>query len=105
MSIEINGHSPSQTGATRSQATPPAAEQRQTAGSESPASGSGDQVSLTGTAALLQALDGRIQESSGIDTRRVQEIRQALAEGRYHIDPERVAEKMIAFERALNEAL
>ncbi len=105
MSIEINSHSPNQTGATRSKVTPPSKEGHQTAGDQRPETGSSDQVSLTDTAALLQALDGQIQESSGIDTQRVQEIRQALAEGRYDIDPERVAEKMIALEWNLNEVL
>jgi negative regulator of flagellin synthesis FlgM len=63
-----------------------------------------DQVTLTDAARRLQAAERRAAASTGIDSIRVEEIRSAIAEGRYRIDPERVAAKLLAFERHLVDA-
>lgn len=64
-------------------------------------SGSLDTLSLTGTAALMQRLDAAIAATPVVDMARVNRIQQAIANGTYEIDPARVAEKMLAFETAL----
>lgn len=60
-----------------------------------------DRVSLTGMATGLKALEARLAQLSDVDTQRVEAVRRAIAEGSYPIRPERVAEKLFAFERAL----
>ncbi len=40
---------------------------------------------------------------SGFDQARVDKIRAAIAEGRYHVDPERLAEKFLELETQLNQ--
>lgn len=76
-------------------------------GSDSPAATRGkdeaapDTVRLTDMATRLQALEARLAQMSEVDTQRVEAVRRALAEGSYPIRPERLAEKLLAFERAL----
>ncbi|HHB13291.1 MAG TPA: flagellar biosynthesis anti-sigma factor FlgM [Chromatiales bacterium] len=60
-----------------------------------------DRVTLTDTARQMQAAERRAAQSSGVDEKRVEEVRAALAEGRYRIDPQRVARKLMAFERMM----
>ncbi len=60
-----------------------------------------DTVSLTGAAARLRALEARLAQLPDTDVRRVEAIRQAVAEGSYRVDPERVAERLLAFESML----
>ncbi|MDT8438407.1 MAG: flagellar biosynthesis anti-sigma factor FlgM [Wenzhouxiangellaceae bacterium] len=61
-----------------------------------------DSVNVSESARALQA--GLEIASSGqpFDGARVNEIRQALAEGRYQIDSERVAERLLNFESLLS---
>ncbi len=65
--------------------------------------GSGDSVALTSDAQALQALDGRIRADSGVDSAKVAEIRRSLAEGRYVVDPEAIASKLVQFEDSLQK--
>jgi negative regulator of flagellin synthesis FlgM len=59
-----------------------------------------DSVSLTDAAARLQKLEAALANQPVVDKQRVEEIRQALAEGSYQTDPERVAAKLLELERA-----
>jgi len=48
----------------------------------------------------------RLAESDSaatFDSNRVESIRQAISEGRYHVDPERLAEKIFDLEYELNQ--
>lgn len=63
--------------------------------------GASDQVTLTDAARRMQAAERRAAESSGVDEQRVERIREALSDGSYRIDPQRVASGLLAFERAL----
>lgn len=60
-----------------------------------------DTVSLTDAAARLKALEARLAEQPDTDSRRVEALRRAITEGNYQIHPERVAERLLAFESAL----
>ncbi|MEO0422877.1 MAG: flagellar biosynthesis anti-sigma factor FlgM [Pseudomonadota bacterium] len=62
-------------------------------------------VSLTEDAALLQALDEQIAATPAVNAARVEEVRTALANGEYRIDPERVAEKLLAAEGGIASLL
>ncbi len=55
---------------------------------------SDDQVSLTGSAQALQASEGS-HDVAPVDSQRVGQLRQAIADGSYRIDVERIAAKLI----------
>lgn len=65
------------------------------------ASGVGDKVSFTSSAALLQELEKEIASLPIVDSARVEAIQQAVATGTYQVDPVRAADKMLQIERLL----
>ena len=60
-----------------------------------------DTVSFTDSAALLANVEKTLQDTPVVDTQRVEDIRQAIANGSFEIDTARVAEKLIGFESRL----
>lgn len=62
-----------------------------------------DTLSLTETSARVRELQGQVSSLPVVDNQRVQEIKQAIAQGSYAIDPARVAEKMVSLEVALSD--
>ena len=69
-----------------------------------PAAGTTDSVNLTDAATRLQQLDEQLANAPAIDRARVDELRQAIADGRYKVDTVHVADKLIALERTLFDA-
>jgi negative regulator of flagellin synthesis FlgM len=65
------------------------------AGGAPSASLSGDTVQLTSTASRLRALEAALAEVDIQDAGKVEEIRQAIAEGRFQVDEEAVADGLI----------
>ncbi len=106
MTIEINGHSTSPLSNASNNKQDVKGPRAGTDGASDAAGTLQDQdkVSLTETASLMQKLGERISETPVVDQEKVASIRQALAEGRYEADFTRVAEKMMAFESALERA-
>lgn len=79
-----------------------AAEQRAAAERAAAAEPAGaDRVELSSTARNLRSLEESVQAGSGVDAARVERIRQEIAEGRYHVDADKLADRMIDLERAL----
>jgi negative regulator of flagellin synthesis FlgM len=74
-----------------------------TAGSEATGSttGSDDRVQLTDSARALQEAS-RAGHGAEINTKKVAQIRQALADGTYRVDAGRIADRMLALENQLN---
>lgn len=60
-----------------------------------------DGVKLTGLATRLQALTQSVAEVPQVDQARVDAVRQTLADGKYQIEPNTVADKLLAFEGML----
>ena len=60
-----------------------------------------DTVELTESARSLQALESRLADVSEVDQQRVDEVRARIESGRYSVDAQRVADKMIALDRSL----
>ncbi len=54
-----------------------------------------DTVQITGDAMQLQSLDRSIGGEPSFDSARVEALRAAIAEGRYQVDADRVADKMM----------
>lgn len=60
-----------------------------------------DPVRITDAAKQLAALEQAIHGVPVIDEARVAEVRRALDEGRYEMNPERIADKLLRSERDL----
>lgn len=82
---------------TTKPATPrsPARTDTTPAGSSEAARGSAT-VNINPVASQLQALEGRLAQEPAVDAARVAEIREAIREGRFAINPEAIADKLVA---------
>jgi negative regulator of flagellin synthesis FlgM len=65
------------------------------------ATNASDPVHITDQAKQMAALEQTIKAMPAIDDTRVAEVRRALDEGRYEVNPERIADKLIRSERDL----
>ena len=59
------------------------------------------QVQFSDSVATLQRLQQQIQATPDRDADRIQQVKQAIAEGSYKINFEQLADRMLALERAL----
>jgi negative regulator of flagellin synthesis FlgM len=64
--------------------------------------GNATAVNITGQAKQLAALEQALQSLPAVNEARVAEIRTAIQEGRYQVDPERIADKLLRMERELS---
>ena len=62
-----------------------------------------DSVELSRDAHSLQRLQDRLDREESFDAKRVDEIKQAIEDGRYPIDAERLARNFFDLERQLNQ--
>ncbi|MCZ6644217.1 MAG: flagellar biosynthesis anti-sigma factor FlgM [Gammaproteobacteria bacterium] len=69
--------------------------------SKSESAATTDHVDLSANAQTLQSLEAKIHTFPEIDHAKVEAIRTAIAEGRYHVDPVRLAERFVALESEL----
>jgi len=60
-----------------------------------------DGVHITGTARQLAELERAVKDMPAVNEARVAEISAALAQGRYEIVPERIADQLVQLEQAL----
>lgn len=60
-----------------------------------------DTVSLSDSAVQLGKLGNSVAPAPVVDTQRVEQVKQAIDNGSYEVDPARVAEKMMRFENVL----
>lgn len=60
-----------------------------------------DNVTLSSTSTQIHALETSISEASGFDAAKVEAIKQAISEGKFTINPEAIADKLIASTREL----
>jgi negative regulator of flagellin synthesis FlgM len=108
MPTDINGFRPRTLDTNDSKASTRPGPSTGRAGSASdpsaPATGTTDSVHLTDAATRLQQLDEQLANAPAIDHARVEELRQAITEGRYKVDTVHVADKLIALERTLFDA-
>lgn len=102
MTVKIDGPSLSPARAVDTAATAAVAR----AGSERTkpvdAAPAADSVRLTGEATGLQAaVENQLGQSAPLDMARVNAVRAALADGSYRVDPQNIANRMVAFERQM----
>ena len=67
-------------------------------GRKADATGTVSNIDVSDTARTLSALEDKISALPVVNESRVDAVRRALDEGRYHIDAQRVADKMMRFE-------
>lgn len=60
-----------------------------------------DSVTLSAASGQMQALEGAVNASSGFDTAKVEAIKQAISDGRFTINAEVIADKLITSTREL----
>jgi negative regulator of flagellin synthesis FlgM len=60
-----------------------------------------DRLSLTGEARQLKELEARIAAQPAVDSQRVAEVRSAIDNGTFTVNPERIADKMLSLDLAL----
>lgn len=102
MTEKINGQGfrPSDTASTRrADSAKPAAREE----GKSPAAGGevamGDTVNITASGLLMSKLEEIVQRAPVVDADRVAAIKDAIASGSYQIDDQRVADRLLKFER------
>lgn len=97
MPVEISGKTVSNIraidSASISKTRPPGLAQQDTSGRAVT-----DTVSLTDTAAYLRRLENTLATLPVVDVQRTDNIKKALADGSFVIDPVRVADKLLRFE-------
>ena len=105
MPTDINNLNPNNIGDRRIKGSSDAAPSKSDSAAESTAApkSSDDQVRLSDEAQTLKRLQDSIADLPAFDNDRVESIREAIAEGRYHVDPERLAERFVALESELNQ--
>ena len=62
-------------------------------------------IDVSDTARTLAALEDKISTLPVVNETRVDAVRRAMDEGRYHVDAQRVADKMLRFEGDLLAAI
>jgi len=86
----------------RSRASPSPGTATSTGSQTSASSRRGDDtVQITGDAMQLQTLGKSLSPGPAMDTQKIESVRLAIAEGRYQINPERIAARMMSAEAAL----
>lgn len=60
-----------------------------------------DSVNLTDSAMRLQALEEKINRLPIIDTHKVEQIKNSISDGTFEFNSQRIAEKMLKFEKEL----
>jgi negative regulator of flagellin synthesis FlgM len=76
-----------------------------TDGSKAETTTSSSNIDVSDTARTLAALEDKISGIPAVNDSRVEAVRRALDEGRYHVDAQRVADKMMRFEGDLLAAI
>ena len=72
-----------------------------TAAGARPAAAAGDTVTLTATAAELLKLEDSLSGIPDVDRTRVSEIKAAIADGSYRVDPEKIVDRLLGIEKEL----
>lgn len=101
MSIEINGIPPSKVSSATDDSQVKRAVEQTSTQQESGKSATSDTVSLSDNAVQLGKLDNTAVSTPVVDTQRVEQVKQAIKDGTYEVDPAKIADKLMQFESIL----
>lgn len=101
MSIDINGISSPKVHAPTDDNQLKQPVEQQPAKSETGQSSVADTVSLSDNAVQLGKIDNTSVAAPVVDTKRVEEMKQAISDGSYEVNTEKVADKLMQFESIL----
>ena len=102
MTEKINGQGlrPTDTAGTRrAEAAKPASQGQSRAATTDSSASTADTVSITNSGLLMSKLEELVQRAPVVDQERVAAIKDAIASGTYEIDDQRVADRLLKFER------
>ena len=99
MAIELNGLSSNQTAAARSKTADQGSTVANKSGGPNTAPSQADTVRLSDAVQAIQSANRQIDDAGDFNAERVAEIKSALADGSFSINTERVADKMLQFEK------
>jgi negative regulator of flagellin synthesis FlgM len=86
--------------AGRSSATVAPASATDASAAAAPSAAAGE-VHITDTATRLAALEQSLRDSPAVDSARVEQLRSAIEQGRYTVEPVQVARQLVQMEHAL----
>ena len=102
MAININGPAPGQVGANKSQKNSENASiSNEKSGNGTKPASSEDVVELSDRARVLKAVESRVHQMPDIDQDKVDRIRNAISNGEYKIDYDKLAAAFRRFETGL----
>ncbi len=101
MSIDINGISPPALHGLKDESQLKQAVESTPAKLETGRSSTADTISLSDNAVQLGKLNNSVVNAPVVDTQRVEQVKQAISDGSYKLDAERVADKLMQFESIL----
>lgn len=61
-----------------------------------------DSINLTGSATRIKALQEQVARLPIVDTKKIEQVQNSINDGSYEINAERIADKMIQFEKELS---
>ncbi len=103
MANDININNPSGVlGTIQRGMNSPASNTERKAAEALPTQSSADRVSVTSEAARLQEIEEQLMAVPEVNAQRVAEIKAQIAAGTFDFNPQRIAEKLIAFESGNN---
>lgn len=97
---QVNSHANSRIGSGTSTKGTPA---QSAPTSTTPTPQQGDSVSITSQAQQIQNVQTKMADMPDVDQNKINEIKAAIAEGRYKIDPEKLASNIANFENELKD--
>ena len=101
MPIDINGIPSSKVPGSVDDAKVKQTVEQPSAQQESGKSSTTDTVSLSDNAVQLGKLENTVVSTPVVDTQRVEQVKQAIKDGSYEVDPAKVADKLMQFESIL----
>ncbi len=101
MSIDINGISTPKVQAPKDDSQLKPAVEQQQANKESGKSSTSDTVSLSDNAVQLGKVDNSSVAAPVVDTKRVEQVKQAISDGSFKVDAAKIADKLMQFETVL----
>ncbi len=101
MSIDINGISTPKVHAPKDDSQLKPALEQQQKHVESGKSSTADTVSLSDNAVQLGKVDNTAITAPVVDAKRVEQVKQAISDGSFKIDTDKIADKLMKFETVL----